>query len=99
MTTSASPLPPSGPPTLSLDTLLIAARLAFDDYSLELDDVECMCASLMEQVSLPFPTFLDIPLLTSLQGYIKAYILHSKRLLVLQKGPTVGFPPLASVNP
>lgn len=32
------------------------------------------------------------------QGYIKAYILHSKRILVLQKGPRAGFPPVATVN-
>ncbi|GAA6028262.1 hypothetical protein JCM8097_006945 [Rhodosporidiobolus ruineniae] len=79
--TSGRPLPPSGPPTLSLHALLAAAKLVFPDAAtLDVDDVESMCVGLMEQ------------------GYLKAYILHSKRLLVLQKGPLYGFPPLASVN-
>ncbi|KAJ8294234.1 PCI domain-containing protein [Rhodotorula toruloides] len=79
--TNGSPLPPTGPPTLSLQALLVAARIAFDDPTLDIDDVECMCVALMEQ------------------GYIKAYIMHSKRLLVLQKGSQAGFPPIAAVNP
>ena len=33
----------------------------------------------------------------TLQGLMKAYILHSKGLVVLQKGPHRGFPPLESV--
>ncbi|BGP16532.1 hypothetical protein JCM10213v2_004534 [Rhodosporidiobolus nylandii] len=89
VTTNGSPLPPSGPPTLSLHALLAAARIAFPpdtggvadrNDELDVDDVEAMCAGLMEQ------------------GYLKAYILHSKRLLVLQKGERCGFPPLSSVN-
>ncbi|BGP40393.1 hypothetical protein JCM10449v2_004355 [Rhodotorula kratochvilovae] len=84
ITTNGRPLPPSGPPTLSLHALLAAARAAFppdaEGVPLDLDDVEGMCVSLMEQ------------------GYLKAYILHSKALLVLQKGPQAGFPPVASVN-
>ncbi|GAA5951322.1 hypothetical protein JCM21900_003837 [Sporobolomyces salmonicolor] len=80
VTTNGNPLPPAGPPTLSLHALTIAARLSFADPTLDVDDVESMCVSLMEQ------------------GYIKAYILHSKRLLVLQKGPMCGFPPVATVN-
>ncbi|POY70448.1 hypothetical protein BMF94_6516 [Rhodotorula taiwanensis] len=78
--TNGSPLPPTGPPTLSLQMLLVAARISFQDPTLDIDDVESMCVSLMEQ------------------GYIKAYILHSKRILVLQKGPRAGFPPIATVN-
>ncbi|GAA5916123.1 hypothetical protein JCM6882_003943 [Rhodosporidiobolus microsporus] len=82
--TSGSPLPPTGPPTLSLYALLTAARVAFppdaDGLELDIDDVEGMCVSLMEQ------------------GYIKAYIMHSKRLLVLQKGERCGFPPVSSVG-
>ncbi|KWU47067.1 COP9 signalosome complex subunit 12 [Rhodotorula sp. JG-1b] len=78
--TNGSPLPPTGPPTLSLHALLAASRLSFQDPSLDVDDVESMCVSLMDQ------------------GYIKAYILHSKRILVLQKGPRAGFPPVATVN-
>lgn len=31
------------------------------------------------------------------QGFIKGYILHSKAMLVLQKGPHMGFPPIWSV--
>ncbi|TNY24716.1 COP9 signalosome complex subunit 12 [Rhodotorula diobovata] len=86
ITTNGRPLPPTGPPTLALSALLAAARLAFPPDSggggsdLDLDDVESMCVSLMEQ------------------GYLKAYILHSKGLLVLQKGPQAGFPPVSSVN-
>ncbi|BGP55701.1 hypothetical protein JCM8202v2_003308 [Rhodotorula sphaerocarpa] len=78
--TNGSPAPPTGPPTLSLHALLRAAQVSFQDPTLDIDDVESMCVSLMEQ------------------GYIKAYILHSKRILVLQKGPRAGFPPIASVN-
>lgn len=28
------------------------------------------------------------------QGFVKGYILHSKSMLVLQKGPHMGFPPI-----
>ncbi|SCV71898.1 BQ2448_4592 [Microbotryum intermedium] len=79
--TNGSPLPPSGPPTLSLHALVVTARIAFGDETLDLDDVEGMCTSLMDQ------------------GYLKAYIMHSKALLVLQKSPTFGFPPISSVHP
>ncbi|GAA6059040.1 hypothetical protein JCM10212_001265 [Sporobolomyces blumeae] len=79
ITTNGHPLPPTGPPTLSLSALTTAAQYAFGDASLDVDDVECMCASLMEQ------------------GYLKAYILHSKRLLVLQKGEAFGFPPISAM--
>ena len=51
--TNGQPLPPTGPPSLSLHELLITARVAFGDQSLDIDDVESMCASLMEQVSHP----------------------------------------------
>lgn len=33
------------------------------------------------------------------QGLMKAYILHSKRVIVLQRGPHRGFPPVADVFP
>ncbi|ORY89349.1 COP9 signalosome complex subunit 12 [Leucosporidium creatinivorum] len=78
--TKGRPQPPTGPPTLSLHALVTTARIAFSDPSLDVDDVESMCSSLMDQ------------------GYIKAYIMHSKRLLVLQKGDAYGFPRIASVN-
>ncbi|GAA5893551.1 hypothetical protein JCM8208_000827 [Rhodotorula glutinis] len=87
ITTNGRPLPPTGPPTLALSALLAAARVAMPPDSggggeseLDLEDVESMCVSLMEQ------------------GYLKAYVLHSKALLVLQKGPHAGFPPVASVG-
>ena len=51
VTTHGSPLPEKGPPTLSLHAVLTAALTAFGDATLDLDDVEAMCASLMEQVS------------------------------------------------
>ncbi|SGY23602.1 BQ5605_C019g08955 [Microbotryum silenes-dioicae] len=79
--THGKPLPPSGPPTLSLNALVVTARIAFGDQSLDLDDVEGMCTSLMDQ------------------GYLKAYIMHSKALLVLQKSASFGFPPISSVHP
>lgn len=93
-----------GPPTLHLQLLLNAAKVAFDDDSLDLDDVEGMCVSLMDQVSLRHESNIVHRIRLTLfyvrlQGYIKAYILHSKRLLVLQKGDTWGFPPIAKVNP
>lgn len=31
------------------------------------------------------------------QGFIKGYILHSKAMLVLQKGPHMGFPPIWTI--
>lgn len=51
VTSNGSPLPLSGPPTLSLHALLTAARISFQDSSLDIDDIESMCASLMDQVS------------------------------------------------
>lgn len=63
--TNGSPLPPTGPPTLSLHALLAAARLSFQDPSLDVDDVESMCVSLMEQVS---PLHVSFPACASLQG-------------------------------
>lgn len=55
--------------------------------------------SLIEQVcsisrSYAFPPLMKV----RTQGYIKAYIMHAKRLLVLQKGEAAGFPKLSSVN-
>lgn len=53
---NGQPLPASGaPPTVSLQALTIAARLAFGDDTLDTDDVEGMCASLLEQVRLCQP--------------------------------------------
>lgn len=57
--TSGSPAPPTGPPTLSLHALLRAAQVSFQDPTLDIDDVESMCVSLMEQVS-PFPAALPL---------------------------------------
>lgn len=102
--TNGNPVPPTGPPTLSLHALLAAARLVFPDGdTLDIDDVEAMCASLLEQVRLARAAFSSRESQTDWasateQGYLKAYILHSKRLLVLQKGPMAGFPLVASVN-
>ncbi|PWZ00590.1 hypothetical protein BCV70DRAFT_189069 [Testicularia cyperi] len=75
---SAAPVS-SAPPTLRLDLLLLAARLSWQDASLELEDIEAVLASLIDQ------------------GYVKGYILHSKSMLVLQKGPHMGFPPIHSI--
>ncbi|WFD44753.1 hypothetical protein MPSI1_003424 [Malassezia psittaci] len=76
-------LPPptsaNAPPTLPLAQLVRPARLAWNDEKLELSDIECAAANLVDQ------------------GLIKAYILHSKGLVVLQKGPHLGFPPLATI--
>ncbi|KAL4401343.1 transcription export complex 2 protein [Malassezia pachydermatis] len=68
-----------GPPTLSLQTLVRPARMAWDDPSLDLADMECMAANLVDQ------------------GLMKAYILHSKGVIVLQRGPHRGFPPMTDV--
>ncbi|PKI83099.1 hypothetical protein MVES1_002893 [Malassezia vespertilionis] len=68
----------NAPPTLCMNLLVGPARLAWEDASLGLDDIECIAANLVDQ------------------GLMKAYILHSKGLIVLQKGPYFGFPPLAS---
>lgn len=49
---SGSPLPADGsPPKLSLHALLTTARLGSGDPSLDIDDIESMCASLVDQVS------------------------------------------------
>ncbi|CDS82088.1 related to protein that forms a complex with Thp3p [Sporisorium scitamineum] len=71
--------PSSAPPTMRLDNLLSAARIAWNDLSLQPEDVEAVVASMIDQ------------------GFIKGYILHSKAMLVLQKGPHMGFPPIWSV--
>lgn len=52
---NGSPLPPTGPPTLSLHALLTTARMSFGDETLDVDDIECMCASLIDQVTLSSP--------------------------------------------
>ncbi|GAA5826818.1 hypothetical protein JCM5353_005406 [Sporobolomyces roseus] len=85
--TNSHPLPTTGgPPTLSLSLVVSAARIAWPQEedggqeSLDLDDLESIAVSLMDQ------------------GYVKAYIMHSKRILVLQKGENFGFPPLSSVG-
>ncbi|GAA5981148.1 hypothetical protein JCM5350_007175 [Sporobolomyces pararoseus] len=96
VSTNGNPSPTNnGPPTLSLQLLLTSAKYAWksipssttsqkeeeeeEDLELDLDDIESMTVSLMDQ------------------GYLKAYIMHSKRLLVLQKGKHFGFPPLSSI--
>ncbi|KAH8925278.1 hypothetical protein BT69DRAFT_1146888 [Atractiella rhizophila] len=66
---------------LELKYLVDPANAFIDEEeALEIDDVECMVAVLIEQ------------------GYIKAYIHHNNRLLVLQKGPQFGFPSLSTVR-
>jgi len=77
------------PPTLQIATLVRPAQLAWNDTTLSKDDVECMVANLVEQVSM-------WRLLTR-QGLMKAYILHSKGVVVLQRGPHKGFPTIADV--
>ena len=57
ITRAATPAPPpapgaqSPPPNLSLASILPMVRLAWQDSSLELDDVECVVVSLIDQVS------------------------------------------------
>jgi len=46
---SGNPQPGTAPPTLSLKAFLATARCAFDDPTLDIDDVEAMCASLLDQ--------------------------------------------------
>ncbi|EPQ28806.1 uncharacterized protein PFL1_03609 [Pseudozyma flocculosa PF-1] len=77
---SRSAAPPSAaPPTLGLAQLHQVARLAWQEPELEVEDVEAILTSLVDQ------------------GFVKGYILHSKNMLVLQKGPHLGFPPIWSV--
>lgn len=59
--------------------LMHAARLSWRDDNLQLQDIEAIVASLIDQ------------------SFVKGYILHSKSMLVLQKGPHMGFPPIWSV--
>ncbi|GAA5964715.1 hypothetical protein JCM3765_004366 [Sporobolomyces pararoseus] len=91
ISTNGNPIPTTttttnnGPPTLNLELLLTCAKYAWSraeeelEAELDLDDIESITVSLMDQ------------------GYLKAYIMHSKRLLVLQKGKHFGFPPLSSI--
>jgi len=82
ITTNGRPVPPSGPPTLALSALLAAARVAMPpdrggdgESELEIEDVEGMCVSLMEQVRRPAlpPSFLlslsFLPLALSLSPF------------------------------
>lgn len=69
----------NAPPTLPLVMLVGPARLAWNDDTLLLEDMECMAANLVDQ------------------GLMKAYILHSKSMIVLQRGPFRGFPPMLDV--
>lgn len=69
----------NAPPTLPLAMLVGPARLAWNDNTLLLEDMECMAANLVDQ------------------GLMKAYILHSKSMIVLQRGPFRGFPPMSDV--
>ncbi|PWN54149.1 hypothetical protein IE53DRAFT_383280 [Violaceomyces palustris] len=71
--------PSNAPPTIRLHTLLAAARLSWQDQGLDVEDVECIVSSLIDQ------------------GFIKGYVLHSKAMLVLQKGNNMGFPPMWQV--
>ena len=69
----------NAPPTLPLAMLVGPARLAWNDNTLLLEDMECMAANLVDQ------------------GLMKAYILHSKSMIVLQRGPFRGFPPMSDI--
>ncbi|CAO1624306.1 unnamed protein product [Parajaminaea phylloscopi] len=92
----SAPSNPNAPPTLALSTLLKGARYVqalasrqpgapADTNSEELDstisDVDIECI---------VASLID-------QGYIKGYTFHSKRLLVFQKGPSLGFPRVRDV--
>lgn len=81
---------------LSLSTLLKTARVAFRDPLLDADDIEAMCASLLDQVS--SCKLRPARSLTLLQGYLKAYIQQERGLLVLQRGEQMGFPPVSAVR-
>ncbi|GAA5910051.1 uncharacterized protein JCM6883_000538 [Sporobolomyces salmoneus] len=87
VSTNGQPLPTTGPPTLSLSLLLKAARVAWNT-GLGEEVEEVLDEDDIESVMV---SLMD-------QGYLKAYIMHSKRLLVLQKGKHFGFPPLTTVG-
>ena len=90
---------PERSPTLRLDVICKAAQFAFSDGSLDVDDIEAMCASLLEQVR-PFDIvdYCDLTVSSIVQGYLKAYIWHARRQIVFQKGPPYGFPKVSSVG-
>ncbi|KAF8470364.1 hypothetical protein JB92DRAFT_3135155 [Gautieria morchelliformis] len=75
------------PPTIQFEQLLTAIRLSYR-YSAIGD----MDVSTWDQVDME-------ALCASLvdQGYIQGYLLHSRSCLVVQKGPTLGFPPVSSI--
>lgn len=87
------------PPVLKMDTLLQSAMIAFNEPTLDSDDVECMCISLIDQVrSTVMNARLSCCHSCFGQGYLKGYIQHSTGQMVFQRtAPTFGFPPVSSV--
>ncbi|KAF8512679.1 hypothetical protein BU17DRAFT_96092 [Hysterangium stoloniferum] len=75
------------PPTIQLEHLLAAVRLSYR-YS-AVGDMELWTWDKVDMEAL-CASLID-------QGYIQGYLLHSRSCLVLQKGPTLGFPPISSV--
>lgn len=75
------------PPTLQFEHLLIAVLFAYRYSALGDMDLSSWDKVDMEAIC---ASLID-------QGYIHGYILHSRSCVVLQKGPTLGFPPISSV--
>jgi len=62
----------------------------------DLVDMEALCASLIDQVCDGLHEDLIVSYVCY-QGYVQGYLLHSRSCLVVQKGNTLGFPPVSSV--
>lgn len=76
------------PPTIQFEHLLAAVRLSYR-YS-AIGDLELSTWDIVDMEAL-CASLID-------QGYIQGYLLHSRSCLVVQKGPTLGFPPVATVS-
>ena len=84
-------------PVISFDSIALAAQVSFADDTIDKLDAECICASLIGQVSCAFQTESLPNKLMLHQEYLKAYILHSRSSLVLQRGDRLGVPPVHTV--
>ncbi|GAA6021259.1 hypothetical protein JCM11491_001529 [Sporobolomyces phaffii] len=98
VSTGGQPIPATGPPTLSLALLLKSARIAWSTPSTSSHPGQNGVGPGRGVEDLDEDDIESIAVSLMDQGYIKAYIMHSKRLLVLQKGQHFGFPPLSSVG-
>lgn len=98
-------LAPTDRPSLPISWFLTALRFTTSDKSYDMQDAECICISLLDQVRLCFVCVCARPetddrnwVFLSVQGFVRAYIVHSSQLLVFSKEADMGFPSIARVR-